>query len=214
MFENVSFRSRLRTRVHKRCDVSAARRRARPTLALALLVAGTPHTARGTEPTKCTDKTKCERKRETNDADIMLGATFDTGTGQPSQGSTSLGLRATRVHLFGIAWVGYGGDARVVTTHFDSVDAGLMNLVVRAGIIGPNGFVELEGLLGVGIAGMPIPTWGFAGLIGLPWFGVGVSFQFPIAHNRPVWLEEGQIAIRLQMPLEPCKSRIPLFCFD
>ena len=179
---------------------------------IALLAAAVPRTALGDEPNKRDGKSK----RETNDADIMLGGTFDRGFGPYSQGSTSLGVRIARVHLAPAGlpvWLGYGGDARVVTTHFDSVDAGLVNLVARLGVIGPTGFVELEGLIGLGIAGMPIPTWGLAVLFGLPWFGVGVSGHFPIAHERPVWLEETQLAIRLrpartmQVAIGPLLSR-------
>lgn len=47
---------------------------------------------------------------------------------------------------------------------------------------------------------------GFGVLYGFRRFGVGISAQYTIGHDRPAWLEVAQLSLRIQMPLEPCAS--------
>ncbi|HET9932091.1 MAG TPA: hypothetical protein VFQ35_15415, partial [Polyangiaceae bacterium] len=61
-------------------------------------------------------------------------------------------------------------------------------------------------VLGVAVGEEVRGIWGFAALYGFPWFGVGISAQFPIATERPYWLEKVGVAFRFQLPLSPCRS--------
>jgi hypothetical protein len=98
-------------------------------------------------------------------------------------------------------------DARVVTIGFRSLDGVLVNLAGRAGIAAGAAGLEFEPVVGLGIGDRLLPIWGFAVLYGFPWFGVGISAEFPIATERPEWLETVGFALRFQLPLRPCRSQ-------
>jgi hypothetical protein len=150
---------------------------------------------------------------EKNAVDNQVGATFDTGIGKRRTDASSFGARFIRLHPFvfegpGAAWLGYGADVRVATIKFRGVDAGLAHLVARAGAGAGTGGVELEGALGAGVGERVVPVGSFAVLFSpLPVFGIGISAQYPIGNTRPQWLEVVQFSFRLQLPLEPCRSR-------
>jgi len=150
------------------------------------------------------------RAEEKAPADDMVGATFDTGIGKQRAGASSFGARYVRLHGFpssegGAAWLGYGVDARAVVQ--GSIDGGLFNLVGRAGVGIGGGGLEVEPVVGVGIGPDVMATGGVAVLYGFPWFGVGLSTQFPLGAERPPWLEKLQVVLRFQLALEPCRSR-------
>jgi len=161
-----------------------------------------------------------EHPKEPNSVDNMLGVTFDTGIGKNRVGASAIGARFVRLHPFqaedpdtggvdggAAAWLGYGVDARVITLGFDSVDAGVAHLVGRAGAGMGAATLEVELLLGAGIAGSVVPTWGFAVLYGFPFAGIGLATEIPIGQARPHWLEGLTLALRFQLPLELSRSK-------
>jgi hypothetical protein len=141
----------------------------------------------------------------------LIGPTFDTGVGADRKGASSLGVQFTRAHVWGgpvLAWLGYGSDLRAVTLGFDSLDAGLALASGEAGAAVGAGGLAVEGTIGAGFHNRGIVgIWGFGILYSFYVFEFGVSFQFPIDHARPGWLEVGQFALRLRIPLEGCDSQ-------
>lgn len=154
----------------------------------AILAAGT---ARATEPTAA------ERCWPYSDRQHTVGAVLDL------VGPAQVGARYLHVHRSGdcghFFFVGYGLDLR--TARFDAALAHALVTLGGEGHVLPGGALEL----GLG-GGKDSERWLGTGMIGLfasllHFLEVGAVAHFPIGVERPVWLGDVQLGIRLDLPV-------------
>ncbi len=101
-------------------------------------------------------------------------------------------------------WAGYGADAQLITLGFDSVDAGLAQLVVVAGAATHAGVgVQFEAAVGgaTGDATLPFAAVG-AFFAPLPYLAIGFSARETLVGARPEWLEAVQVGGRVVLPVD------------
>jgi hypothetical protein len=137
---------------------------------------------------------------EFGDQRHTAGFVLDAGKGQDS-----LGLRYLHEHTYGEAcdglgsmlWAGYGAEVRA------AMDRAMVGyLVGRAGVGGDTGGVALELGFGGGSDFSGSSSLAAIGsvLYSAYYFDLGVSYQLPIAAERPPWLGGFQFALRVHVP--------------
>ena len=138
---------------------------------------------------------------------LMLGPRFDAGKGAFSYGLGALYGREEGSHSAGLgvaAWMGVGGDLRLVTRSHESVDAIEVYTTGHVGFVGDVGGSALELGLGGG-ATMDGEAYGagYAGLFwGLYFFDLGYVVRFPLGPFR--YRDElplHNLAIRINVPV-------------
>lgn len=98
--------------------------------------------------------------------------------------------------------VGIGPDVKMVTESFDNVGGVLAYASTRLHIIGDSGGVGLEVAAGAGFEERGALE---AGLVGVyyasDYFEIGYAYQFPVISERPDWLAQHLISVRIHIPL-------------
>jgi hypothetical protein len=134
---------------------------------------------------------------------LMLGPRFDAGKGAFSYGLGALYGREEGSHSGGLgvaAWMGVGGELRLLTRAHEALDAVEAYATGHVGFVGDVGGAALELGLG-GAAAMEGEAYaaGYAGLFwGLYFFDLGYVVRFPL----------GPFRYRDEMPLHNMAIRI------
>jgi hypothetical protein len=131
----------------------------------------------------------------------MLGAMLDAGQGPASYGARYLNSYQSGSGcggLGGTGWYGFGGEVRG-----EGTSAAVAQVVGRAGGAGDTLGMGVELAAGAGTTfARTIATGSFALLLDFYYFGVGISYAFPIGFDRPAWLSNGvELALRIHVPL-------------
>jgi hypothetical protein len=149
-------------------------------------------------PSRPVDPSRACSSRD--DRQHLLGLVLDVDNGHDAIGARYMNALRNSSGCGGLGamlWLGYGAEAQV-----EGTSAMVTQAVGRAGMLG-DAFgmgVELGGGVGTDF-GRTIAAGSAALLFDAYFFGLGVSYQFPIASDRPAWLGAVQFALRVHIPL-------------